>query len=263
MLPHMTKMSSYPNQNLEAIGLLTSGIVHDFNNLLTSIMGQAALALAKLPPESDARTYIERTLKAAEYAAILTRQILLYSNNAAAEKDIVDVNRLIRDNVELFGAVFLRDITLNLDLSPVLLLVEGNRAQLQQIFMNLIINAAESVHTLPGQITIRTGEKKVVVGDFIEPFVGGKELPNGDYIFVEVGDTGVGMDKNTLNRIFTPFFSTKPKGRGLGLSAVLDIVQIHRGGILVQSQLERGSTFTILLPVYHHEWFNPPMHQFA
>lgn len=260
MLPHMTKMPSHHSQNLEAIGLLTSGIVHDFNNLLTSIMGQASLALAKLPAESDARTYIERTLKAAEYAAILTRQILLYSNNITAEMEIVDVNRLIRDNVDLFGAVFLQDITLNLNLSPVLPFVEGNRAQLQQIFMNLIINAAEAVRVFPGTVVIRTGERKIAVGDQVDSFVGGKPLPNGDYLFIEVQDTGVGMDKNTINRIFTPFFTTKPKGRGLGLSAVLEIVQTHKGGILVQSQIGHGSTFTILLPVYHHEWFNPPLH---
>jgi len=260
MLPNLTNMEPNPPENanyhaqqLETIGLLASGIAHDFNNLLASILGQSSLALATLPPENSARTHIEKAMKAAEFAAELTRQLLNYANTQEGPREAIDLNQLINDNISLLNMTMLNGVVLKLDLSPNLPSINARRAHIQQLVMNLIINAAEAIETNPGIVLIRTGKRAVLANEKPHHFVNGRKPAPGEYVFFQVSDTGPGIDRTTQTRIFDPFYTTKTKGRGLGLSTVLEIVLIYDGGIMVESKKSQGTTFTVLLPVGHYE----------
>ncbi len=238
----------YQSQRLETLGLMTSGIVHDFNNLLTSIMGQASLALLKLPPGSDARLHVEKTIKAAQYASVLTRHLLSFSSGDHTKPETIDINALIQDNVGLIDVILHQGITLHLELTPHLPAIEARRAEIQQVLMNLMINAVEAIHTLPGRILVRT-DRYEASGSAGYKFISKKEPLTGCYVMIEVSDSGCGMDEETLSHIFDPFFTTKTNGKGLGLSAVLEIIESCNGNIAIQSHPCHGTTFSIFLPL--------------
>jgi signal transduction histidine kinase/ActR/RegA family two-component response regulator len=235
------------SQKLESLGVLAGGIAHDFNNLLTGILGQTTLALSRLDEDSFLRSYLERTAIAAERAADLTRQLLAYSGRAKAERRPIDLNRLIRDNVNFLGASLDKSVGLIVNLSEGLPLIEGDRGQIQQVVMNLVINAAEAMAQTGGTVTINTRLERLEGAT--REFVGSAAPPSGDYAVVEVSDTGVGIDGEILERIFDPFFTTKKTGKGLGLSATQGIIQAHQGGLSVKSATGEGSTFTVYFPV--------------
>ncbi|MCA9872801.1 MAG: hypothetical protein H6659_00665 [Ardenticatenaceae bacterium] len=240
--------STYQSQKMEQLGYLASSIAHDFNNLLTSIMGHASLALIKLAPEDDARLHVEQAVKTAEYAAILTAQLLSYSQYEYPEKESIDLNHLVSDTVNLLGSVLFHNIDVSLKLSPNLPPLEANPAQLQQVIMNLIINATEAIYDSSGQISIETARKPISKRKAPTSVEGYPILP-GEYVVFRVADSGRGMDKATLAHIFEPFYSTKSQGRGLGLSAIRDIVKQHNGAIQVESVVGQGTIFTVYLPV--------------
>ena len=234
-------------QKLESLGLLAGGIAHDFNNLLMGVLGNADLALLKLAPESPARTHVEAIEKAARRAADLTNQMLAYSGRGRFVVERLDLNRLVEEMSHLLGTVISKKAALKFDLSPGLPPVEGDPTQLRQVVMNLITNASDAIGDRVGVITVATGvmraDRDYLQGTFLD-----EDLPEGEYVFLEVSDTGCGMDPATRARIFDPFFTTKFTGRGLGLAAVLGIVRAHHGAIKVYSEPGRGSTFKILLP---------------
>ncbi len=234
-------------QKLESLGLLAGGIAHDFNNLLMGVLGNADLALLKLAPESPARAHVEAIEKAARRAADLTNQMLAYSGKGRFVVERIDLNRLVEEMSHLLGTVISKKATIKFDLAPGLPPVEGDPTQLRQVVMNLITNASDAIGDRVGLITVTTGvmraDREYLQGTFLD-----EDLPEGDYVFLEVSDTGCGMDPATRARIFDPFFTTKFAGRGLGLAAVLGIVRAHHGAIKVYSEPGRGSTFKILLP---------------
>ncbi len=234
-------------QKLESLGLLAGGIAHDFNNLLMGVLGNADLALLKLAPESPARVHVEAIEKAARRAADLTNQMLAYSGKGRFVVERLDLNRLVEEMSHLLGTVISKKATIKFDLAPGLPPVEGDPTQLRQVVMNLITNASDAIGDRIGLITVTTGlmraDREYLQGTFLD-----EDLPEGEYVFLEVSDTGCGMDPATRARIFDPFFTTKFAGRGLGLAAVLGIVRAHRGAIKVYSEPGRGSTFKILLP---------------
>ncbi len=236
-------------QKLESLGLLAGGIAHDFNNLLMGVLGNADLALLKLAPESPARVHVEAIEKAARRAADLTNQMLAYSGKGRFVVERIDLNRLVEEMSHLLGTVISKKATLKFDLAPGLPPVEGDPTQLRQVVMNLITNASDAIGDRIGLITVTTGvmraDREYLQGTFLD-----EDLPEGEYVFLEVSDTGCGMDAPTRARIFDPFFTTKFAGRGLGLAAVLGIVRAHHGAIKVYSEPGRGSTFKILLPRY-------------
>lgn len=261
MEPKSSQRADSQAQQLETLGLIASGIAHDFNNLLTSIVGQTSLALATLPPENAARPHIEKAIKAAEFAAALTHQLLAYASGSQSHTELIDLNQLISDNVALLSMALLDGVILQLDLGSCLPPLRMKRAQMQQLVMNLIINAAESIQSHPGSVTVRTGKQVLLPGSIGFQFVNGRRLPPGEYIYLQVRDTGIGMGEETLAHIFDPFYTTKPNGRGLGLSAILDIVNSYRGGISVESRVGQGTTFTVLFPrCYDEGKFIPPIH---
>ena len=234
-------------QKLESIGLLAGGIAHDFNNLLTGILGQTSLALDKLSPDQPAWDNINKAVVSVKRGADLTRQLLAYAGRGQFQIEAIDLNQLIQDNASLLETGLISQADLQLSLAPNLAAIEADRGQIQQIVMNLVINAAEAIITEQDAVTVSTQEVMVKPSD-TQLYVGGDTLPPGRYVCLQVSDTGSGMDKETLARIFDPFFTTKERGTGLGLSATLGIVRSHGGGLQVTSQVGQGTTFKILFP---------------
>lgn len=242
-----TEASLRQKQKLESIGLLAGGIAHDFNNLLTSILNQVDLARRRLPDEPKVRQHLEKAMQSTQRAADLTRQLLAYAGKAPFHMEPVDVNQLIQANQSLLETVLQRNAGLQLDLQSQLPAIIADRSQLQQVLMNLVINALEAIHHESGHIVVETAA--VTLAAPIDPtaFIGVPPNP-GDYVCLTVSDNGVGMDQSMIEKIFDPFFSTKKRGHGLGLSVVLGVIQALRGGLQVASQPSLGAKFSVYLP---------------
>ena len=246
--------TSLERQRIESLGLLAGGIAHDFNNLLAGMLGCADLALNILDEDNPSRSHIESVVSSAGQAAALCHQMLAYAGRAQSDRTRFNLCRLIEDVTQLVRPSLPTHAQLQLELSPSPIWVEGDRTQLMQVLMNLISNAGEALGDAQGTITVRAelidaGRNEL---DGAVPRHKARLEP-GAYARVEVRDTGVGMDEETRARIFEPFFTTKTDGHGLGLAAMLGIVQRHRGGVYVRSELGRGSLFTVLLPAAEAE----------
>jgi signal transduction histidine kinase len=235
-------------QKLEGLGVLAGGIAHDFNNLLVGVLGYAGLALVKLPEESPARNYVERIEATARRAAELTNQMLAYSGRGTFMIKPLNLNKLTEEMVRLLDASISKKVTLRFNHQPNLPMIKGDAAQLHQVVMNLITNASDAIGEEVGMITLSTyyvfADRAYLSSTYLDD-----DLPPGEYVCMEVSDTGCGMDAATSARIFDPFFSTKFAGRGLGLAATLGIIRGHRGAIKVYSEPGHGTTFKVLLPV--------------
>lgn len=235
-------------QKMESLGVLAGGVAHDFNNLLAAILGQVSLAQTKLPADSPAHANIGKAVKAAERAADLARQMLAYSGRGQFESRPMDLNTLIQENLHLFEVAVSKNVQLHSALADTLPLIEADHGQMQQVVMNLILNAAEAIEERAGTVTVVTSTQEIHADSEPHRQHIGDPLPPGCYVALEVRDDGCGMDTDTLSRIFDPFFTTKFTGRGLGLAAVLGIVRGHRGGLYVNSQIDKGTTFKLLFP---------------
>ncbi|HWR53081.1 MAG TPA: MEDS domain-containing protein [Bryobacteraceae bacterium] len=229
-------------QKLNSIGLLAGGVAHDFNNILTGVLGNASLLLEDSVLGSDPR--IEAIIEAAQKAAALTRQLLAYAGKGQFVVEELDMSEVARDMAGLLRSAVPKSIALQMDLAGTLPAVTADPCQMQQVLMNLVTNAAEAIgdqHV--GTIVVTTG-----VGQPAPDWSATEaEMPPGQYVFVQVSDTGCGMDAVTRAQIFDPFFSTKFTGRGLGLAAVSGIVRAHGGMISVVSAPGAGSTFRVYL----------------
>lgn len=239
-------------QKLESLGVLAGGIAHDFNNLLVAILGNADLALMDLPPEAPARSRVLALRDAAIRASDLSNQMLAYSGKGRFMVEALNLNRLVEEMANLLQVSIAKNVVLKFNFHHSLPLVEADAAQIRQVVMNLITNASEAIGSKSGVVSLSTGLTEVDRNYFTGTFVD-DELPEGYYAYIEVSDTGEGMDLETRHRIFDPFFTTKFTGRGLGLSAVLGIVRGHRGAIKVYSEPGRGSSFKVLLPISQKE----------
>ena len=234
-------------QKLESLGLLAGGVAHDFNNLLVGVIGNASLAQEMLSPHHPIADLLDRVLKSGEHAAHLTRQMLAYSGKGRFVVETLNLSTLIPDMIGLVRPSIPGKIALRLDLAQDLPPVAADRGQLQQVFMNLALNASEAIGSRDGLITVRTGVE-AVDESYLQLHPETPARP-GKYVFLEVRDTGCGMDDATQTKIFDPFFSTKFVGRGLGLAAVDGIVRGHKGAIIVDSAPGKGSRFTVFFPV--------------
>jgi signal transduction histidine kinase/ActR/RegA family two-component response regulator len=235
-------------QKLESLGILAGGIAHDFNNLLVGILGNASLLLEDTPDDSASRGVIENLLQASDRAAHLTRQMLAYSGRGRFVIERLNLENQVQQILALIGASIPKAVELEFDFQPDLPPVEGDSGQLQQLIMNLVINAAEAIESESGTVTISTRLREIE-STYVKDNLAGDTIPPGSYIVLEVHDTGVGMDAATQARIFDPFFTTKFTGRGLGLAAVLGIVRGHKGALTVYSEPGNGTTFKVFLPV--------------
>ena len=220
-------------QKLESLGLLAGGIAHDFNNLLLGVLGNAALVREDLPAGSPLIAQIEQIELAGQRAASLTRQMLAYSGNSRLESTPVEISALVEEIAHLTEPAISKRARLELHLgTESAMTVRGDPGQLSQVVMNLLTNAAESLPDGEGEVTVRTGL-----------------VSAGDQVFIEVADTGCGMNTEMRSRMFDPFYTTKFTGRGLGLAAVSGIVKSHGRTIDVQSRVGEGTTVLVLLPV--------------
>ena len=234
-------------QKLESLGILAGGIAHDFNNLLTGVLGNASLARMDLPPSSPVQPYLQQIEQSSQRAADLCKQMLAYSGKGRFVVQRVNLSHLVEDGIPLLHVSVAKDASIKLRLAHPLPAVNADATQLRQILMNLVINASDAIGSRPGAIEIRTGVVEVDTAYLATTHLA-PNLPGGRYVYLEVSDTGSGMDAETLKRIFDPFFTTKFTGRGLGLAAVLGIVRGHLGALNVSSEPGRGTTFTLLLP---------------
>ena len=239
-------------QKLESLGVLAGGIAHDFNNLLTVILGNASLALDELPavtpPRDSLRSIEETSLRASE----LCRQMLAYSGKGQCVIENIQLRDLIGEMVSLLKASISKKAIFNLNLKESLPPLRGDPSQIRQIIMNLVINASEALGDYTGAITISTGIMECSREYLSEAFLD-QSLTEGSYVWLEVSDTGCGMEADIQPRIFVPFFTTKFTGRGLGLSAVLGIVRGHKSALKVYSEPGRGTTFKVLFPAVLEE----------
>ena len=235
------------SRKLESLGVLAGGVAHDFNNLLTTILGNASLARMDSAPNAPAQPCLRQIEIAAERAAALCLQMLAYSGQGRFIVRPTDLSALIRENDGLLRASITPKATLDLRLADALPHIIADASQMRQMIMNLLVNAAEALGENAGNITITTGATQATRADFAASHLS-PELPEGEYVLLEIADTGTGIDPEAGDKIFDPFFSTKFTGRGLGLAAVLGIVRGHRGAIRVASEPGVGSTFRVLLP---------------
>ncbi len=234
-------------QKLESLGVLAGGIAHDFNNLLTGILGNASLARMELPEQSPLHAFLEQIEIASLRAADLCKQMLAYSGKARFQVQRVNLNALVEETMHLLRVSISRKTAFHSRLAPELPPIAADATQIHQVIMNLVLNAAEAIGEQAGDITLRTGMLRVDRGYLRQTYLA-PDLPEGEYVFLEVGDSGCGMTAETQAKIFDPFFTTKFTGRGLGLAAVLGIVRGHRGALKVNSEPGRGTTFKLLLP---------------
>ncbi len=232
-------------QKMEAVGRLAGGIAHDFNNLLTVIMGYSHVLSAELGPDHPLQGKIEETQKAGERAAMLVRQLLAFSRKQPIEPRILTLNGIVTNLEGMLQRLIGSDIRLVIMLDPANSQVKADQAQLEQVVMNLVVNARDAM-TKGGTLTIETAPVELTTS----PVYHVQPLPPGPYVRLSVGDTGSGMDRETQAHIFEPFFTTKEegKGSGLGLSTVFGIVTQSGGGIDVTSRIGHGTRFDIFLP---------------
>lgn len=233
-------------QKWESLGVLAGGVAHDFNNILTVILGSAGLARKGLPQFSPAGAYLEQIEQASRRAADLCRQLLAYAGRGQVPVGKTDLNQLITTSAALLEVSASKAVVLRFDLASELPLVSADAGPVRQVLVNLVMNAAEAIGEATGEVVVATRFVEVGV---VTP--GGYHLPPrpGHYVRLIVSDTGSGMQPNVRARMFDPFYTTKFPGRGLGLAAVLGILRAHNGAISVESVPGRGTTFEVLWPV--------------
>ncbi len=230
-------------QKLEAVGRLAGGVAHDFNNLLTAILGTGDVIARKLSPDDALRGHVEVIQKAGERAAALTRQLLAFSRKQVIAPVVLELNRVIADMEKILRPMLGQSIDLRIDLESTLHAVKADAGQIEQVLMNLVVNARDAMPQ-GGRLTVRTHNAELSAASH-------PEARPGAYAVLSVADTGCGMDEHTQSRIFEPFFTTKEpgKGTGLGLATVYGIVQQSGGFVEVHSEPRRGTTFCVYLPL--------------
>lgn len=237
-------------QKLASLGVLAGGIAHDVNNLLVAIIGHAKLSMMQVPSYVETHNQLQRIEHAALRAAQLTNQLLDYAGKSKPTLGEVDLSKLVEEMARLLEISIAKGVALKYELGEGVPIFRGDGNKLRQVVMNLITNASDAIGDRFGVITVRTGTETVPPSS--------REQAPGVYVFLEVSDTGHGMDDDTKSRIFDPFFTTKKGGRGLGLAAVLGIVHEHGGIMKVDSSVGTGTTFRMLLPVHEDDGWSLP-----
>ncbi len=239
------------SQKMEAIGRLAGGMAHDFNNLLTVITGYSELVLhSHIDQNGPLYRDVDQIRKAGERASTLTRQLLAFSRQQVIQPEVLDLNTVITDMHRMLRRLVSEDIELVTNLDPTLGKIKADQGQIEQIIMNLVVNASDAMPQ-GGQLTTKTANVNVDQA-YADRYIG---LQPGPYIVLTISDTGIGMDAATQSQIFEPFFTTKEKdkGTGLGLATVYGIVQQNQGYIEVSSQPGEGTTFRIYLPCFKQD----------
>ncbi|MEI6215181.1 MAG: response regulator [Desulfuromonadales bacterium] len=244
---HRLEQQFQQTQKLESLGVLAGGIAHDFNNILSIILGHCFMSRDATSEEAQ-RTHLLQIEGAANRAADLCRQMLAYAGKNPLVQNRLDVRSMVNDITKMLQSAIKKNVAIELDLTSDQPEIMGDASQIQQIAMNLIINAAEAIGDDNGTIRITLATIEFDENRTDEDFLG-REIPAGRYICLEVVDTGCGMDEITQKRIFEPFYTTKFTGRGLGMSAILGIIKSHQGALQLTSVPGEGTTFKVFLPL--------------
>lgn len=235
-------------QKLESLGIMAGGIAHDFNNLLQVVLGNLELALEDLPTDSEAHKSIRKAIKASERSAELSTQMLTYSGSSVHLPQDVNIPECLNKLLDSLQSSVSRNVVLSFDIDKAVPLIKGESDQIQSLIRNIVINASEAIGDNGGVIRVSIG-----VMDCDETCLSQSRIEiipePGRFVFLEISDTGSGMDDNTLYKLFDPFFTTKFWGRGLGMAEVMGIVRSHRGAITVESEVAKGTTIRVLFPV--------------
>jgi signal transduction histidine kinase len=233
-------------QKMEAIGRLAGGVAHDFNNLLTAIIGYTDVISERLPEEDQTRRDVDEIRKAADRAAALTRQLLAFGRKQFLHPEVLDLNETVTSLMQMLPRVIGEHIQTMPRLAPNLRRVQADRSQMEQVLVNLVLNARDAMPT-GGVITIETGDTELTPARIAAD---GLSVQPGPYVLLTVTDTGTGMDAKTRSHAFEPFFTTKPmgKGTGLGLATVYGIVDQSGGAITIQTAIGYGTSIRIYLP---------------
>lgn len=236
------------SQQIESLGVLAGGIAHDFNNLLVGVLGYAGLARLEVPRDAPVLATLGRIEEAARRASELTKQMLAFAGKGEFAAEPVDLSDLVSNSLRLLSVSISRTVRIDTALAPDLPLIDADPGQLRQVLLNLVFNAAEA-STADGVVRLTT--QLVELSQELTPPLAseGGPLAAGEYVVLEVGDTGRGMSPETAARIFEPFFTTKATGRGLGLSSVHGIVRRHGAALSVESALGEGTTFRVWFPI--------------
>ena len=235
-------------QKLESLGVLAGGIGHDFNNILSVILGHCYLVGEDIDPGTGIAAHIDTIKKAAIRAADLCRQMLTYAGNNTLAKTHLNLWLTVDEIVKMLTSAIKKNVGIRLDLKHDVPEIHGDGSQIQQVIMNLIINAAEAIGDKNGTVTIALKKVTVAVDQPPADFFGAA-IPAGNYACLTVSDNGCGMDDETQKRVFEPFYTTKFTGRGLGMSAVLGIIKSHGGALQMASTRGAGTTFTVYFPL--------------
>lgn len=235
-------------QKEQSLAVLAGGIAHDFNNLLTIVSGKIGLLGAYVQGQKRLSPLVRDVEDAVERAAGLTHQLLAFAGRASPLTGSVSLNDVLEDTARLLSVTISKKVTLELDLAADLPLIEADPVQIQQVTLNLVTNASEAIGDRDGRIQVQT-RTCTLDEEHIQRRLPGQPVEPGDYVTLEIKDTGCGMRPDVQSRIFEPFFTTKFSGRGLGLAALLGIVRTHRGGVEVDSIPERGTRFTVFFPL--------------
>jgi PAS domain S-box-containing protein len=237
--------STLDRQKLESLGVLAEGIAHDFNNLLGSIHAQAELAELERTQNSFPEQPLHTIKMVAQRGSEIVRQLMIYAGNEKSKFERLDLSAIVEEMLELLKIAISKCAVLEADLAEDLPAVLGNGPEVRQVVMNLVLNASDAIGEKGGVITVKTSLVSTARDLALRP---GTSLSRGDYIRLEVSDTGSGIPKEAQARVFDPFVTTKFKGRGLGLAVVQGVVRAHQGGIALHSVLGKGTTFQIYLP---------------
>jgi len=235
-------------QRLESLGILAGGIAHDFNNLLAVIMASAGLAERCMDQPGMVQDGLTRIISASQRAAELCKQMMSYAGRGDYKKKTIDLSEMVTSISDLLRMSISHNITVKHELAPMVLHVDADGSQLQQVIMNLVINASEAIgESEAGLIRIKTGQM-MADREYLKGAVSDSGLEAGEYCYLEISDNGCGMSSKVKTHLFDPFFTTKFTGRGLGMSAILGIVRSHQGVIFLDSEEGVGSSIRVLLP---------------
>lgn len=232
---------------LESLGVVASGVAHDFNNMLTVVLASAGLAQSSIDPSSDAHSFLQQILSASQNASEITRQLLTLARGEAALRGPVDVSEVVRAVEKLLRSSIKRRVQIEYELASGLPTVHAEPAQLRQLVVNLALNAGEACLERGGVVRIATGQRSYESADLAPPAFRGVKR-TGPHVYVEVRDDGSGMDAATLEHLGEPFFTTRVAGRGLGLAAVLGILKTHGGWLELESAPGKGTLARACIP---------------
>jgi signal transduction histidine kinase len=236
-------------QKFESLGLISAGVAHYFNNLLSRFLLQLSVIEAAPPEVAADRCALGKLAETAKAGAALCQQLLVCAGTGSQRIAPVNLGELVAGMEDLLRVSIGPRATLTVRLPPSLPVIEGDSDQLRQVVLNLVLNASEALGNTAGVVGVEAGTLSLSQEEIAAAAVAGPGVAPGEHVFLRVSDAGCGMSPATLARVFDPFFTTKFIGRGLGLAAVAGIVRGHRGALSVESQLNVGSTFQLFLPV--------------